>query len=83
MVTTFALMYGLEAVLPIEFEIRSLRLTISERLDTSESLKARLTSLEALNKSCQLASQHVEMTQRRCKVAFDKSNKVRTLKPGM
>ena len=81
--TPFALMYGLEAVLPIEFEIRSLRLAISERLDTSDSLKARLTGLEALNESRQLASQHVEVTQRRRKVAFDKSNKERTLKPGM
>ena len=81
--TPFALMYGLEAVLPIKFEIRSLRLAISERLDTSDSLKARLTGLEALNESRQLASQHVEVTQRRRKVAFDKSNKERALKPGM
>ena len=81
--TPFALMYSLEVVLSIKFEIRSLRLAISERLDTSESLKARLTGLEALNKSRQLASQHVEVTQRCCKVAFDKSNKERTLKPGM
>ena len=81
--TPFALIYGLEAVLSIEFEIRSLRLAISERLDTLESLKARLTGLEAFNKSRQLASQHVEVAERRCKIAFDKSNKVRTLKPGM
>ena len=81
--TPFALMYGLEVVLSIEFEIRSLRLAISERLDTSESLKARLTDLEALNESHQLASQHVEVTQRRYKVAFDNSNKVRMLKPGI
>ena len=47
-----ALMYGLEAVLPIEFEIQSLRLAISERLDTSKSLKAWLTGLETLNKGC-------------------------------
>ena len=81
--TPFAFMYGLEAVLPIEFEIQSLQLAINERLDTLESLKARLTGLEALNENCQLASQHVEVTQRRRKVAFHKSNKVRTLKPGM
>ena len=81
--TPFALMYGLEVVLPIEFEIRSLQLAISEQLDTSDSLKARLKGLEALNESRQLASQHVEVTQRRRKVAFDKSNKEQTLKPGM
>ena len=76
-------MYGLEAILPIEFEIPSLRLAIGERLDTTESLKNRLTKLEALNKSRQLASQHMEVTQRRRKVAFDKSNKVRVLKLSM
>ena len=80
--TPFALMYGLEAILPIEFEIPSL-LAIGERLDTTESLKNRLTELEALNENRQLASQHMEATQRRCKVAFDKRNKVQVLKPGM
>ena len=73
-------MYGLEAILPIEFEIPSLRLAIGERLDTTESLKNRLTELEALNENRQLASQHMEVIQRRRKVAFDKSNKVRVLK---
>ena len=81
--TPFALMYDLEAILPIEFEIQSLRLAISERLNTSDSLKAQLTGLEALNESRQLASQHVEVTQRCRKVAFDKSNKEKTLKPDM
>ena len=81
--TPFALIYGLEAILPIGFKIPSLRLTIGERLDTSESLKNRLVELQALNESCMLASQHMKVTQRRCKVAFDKSNKVRVLKPGI
>ena len=81
--TPFALMYGLEAILPIEFEIPSLRLAIGERLDTTESLKNRLIELEALTENRLLASQHMEVTQRRRKVAFDKSNKVRVLKPGM
>ena len=49
--TPFALMYGLEAIFPIEFEIPSLRLAIGERLDTTESLKNRVTELEALNES--------------------------------
>ena len=53
--TPFALMYGVEAILPIEFEIPSLCLAIDERLDTTESLKNRLTELEALNENRQLA----------------------------
>ena len=46
----FALMYGLEVVLSIKFEIQSFRLAISERLDTSESLKARLQVWRPLTK---------------------------------
>ena len=76
-------MYGLEAILPIKFEIPSLRLAIGERLDTTKSLRNRLTELEALNENRHLASQHMEVTQRHRKVAFDKSNKVWVLKPGM
>ena len=52
-------MYGLEAILSIEFEISSLHLAIGKRLDTSESLKSRLAEFEALNESRQLASQHM------------------------
>jgi hypothetical protein len=53
------------------------------RLDISQSLKDCLASLEALNEGRQLAAQHVEATQRRKKVAFDKCQKKRTLLPGM
>ena len=81
--TPFALMYGVEAILPIEFEVMSLRIAINERLDTSQSLKDRLARLEALTEARQIASQHVEVIQRRRKVTFDKRNKVRTLLPGM
>jgi hypothetical protein len=33
--TPFSLVYGIEAILPIEFEIPSLRIAINERLDES------------------------------------------------
>jgi hypothetical protein len=81
--TPFSLMYGIEAILPIEFEVQTLRIATEQRLDTSQSLKDRLASLEALNEGRQLAAQHVEATQRRRKVAFDKRQKKRTLLPGM
>ena len=44
----FALMYGVEAVLPIEIEIPSLRIAIDECLDEFQSLKDHLKRLEAL-----------------------------------
>jgi hypothetical protein len=81
--TPFSLMYGIEAILPIEFEGQTLRIATEQRLDTSQSLKDRLASLEALNEGRQLTAQHVEATQRRRKVVFDKRQKKRTLLPGM
>jgi len=76
-------MYGLEAILPIEFEVQSLRIAIDARLDDTGSLQDRLDRLEALSEYRRLASQHVETIQRRWKVAFDKRNKVRSLQSGM
>lgn len=81
--TPFSLMYGVEAILAIEFEVQSLRIAIDARLDDSESLRERLERLEALSEACRLSSQHVETIQRRRMVAFDKRDKVRTLEPGM
>jgi hypothetical protein len=73
----------MEAILPIEFEVPSLRIAIENRLDDSTSLKDRLAWLESLNERRQLAAQHVEVTQRRRKVAFDKCQKIRKLLPDM
>jgi hypothetical protein len=81
--TPFSLMYGMEAILPIEFEVPSLRSTIENRLDNSTSLKDRLAWLESLNEMRQLAAQYVEVIQRRMKVAFDKRQKIRKLLPDM
>ncbi len=81
--TPFSLVYGIEAILPIEFEIPSLRITTNERLDESQSLKDRLEQLEGLNEARQLSAQHIETMQRRRKVQFDKRHKSRTLTPGM
>jgi transposase InsO family protein len=47
--TPFQLVYGQEAILPIEFEIPSLRIAIENRLGEDESLKTRLVMLESLD----------------------------------
>jgi hypothetical protein len=77
------LVYGIEAILPIEFEIPSFRIAINERLDESQSLKDRLERLKGLNEARQLSAQHIETMQRRRKVQFDKRHKSRTLTPCM
>lgn len=81
--TPFSLVHGIEAVLPIEFEVPSLRIAIDARLTESQSLKARLVELEALDEGRRRAAQHIEAIQRRRKVLFDKRHKVRVLQPGM
>lgn len=81
--TPFSLVYGIEATLPIEFEVESLRVAIDLRLTDSQSLRNRLASLEALDESRRMSAQHIEAIQRRRKITFDKKHKKRTLKAGM
>ena len=47
--TPFQLVYGLEAMLPIEVELPSLRVAIAERMGDTPSLRERLDSLERLD----------------------------------
>ena len=44
----YSLVYGVEAVLPLECQIPSLRITIQEGLTGEENAKLRLQELEAL-----------------------------------
>ena len=81
--TLFSLVYGLEAILPIEFEVPSLGIPVETRMPMSQSLKERLEHLEGLNESRMRSVQHVEAIQLRRKIAFDKRNKTRILRPGM
>lgn len=80
--TPFALVYGIEAVLPIELEIPSLRIAVDSRLTVAESLSDKLLMLESLSEKQRLSVQHLEAMQRRRKVVFDKQHKVQILQPG-
>ncbi|KAA0067386.1 uncharacterized protein E6C27_scaffold40G00320 [Cucumis melo var. makuwa] len=48
-VTPYSLVYGVEAILPLEREIPSLRMTVQEGLTTEDNVKLRLQELEALD----------------------------------
>ena len=54
--TPFSLVYGIEATLPIEFEVESLRVAVVTRLNDSESLKNRLGDLEELDEKAKGSS---------------------------
>ena len=81
--TIFSLVYGLEATLPIEYEVESLRVAIGACLTESQSLKNKLTDLEELDERRKMAAQHIEAIQRRRKIIFDKRHKKRALRPEM
>ena len=72
----------LEATLPIEYEVESLRVAIGSRLTKNQSLRNRLTNLEELDERRRMAAQYIEAIQQRTKIIFDKRHKKRTLRPG-
>ena len=81
--TPFSLVYGIEATLPIEFEVESLRVAVGRRLNDSQSLRNRLTTLEELDERRRRAAQNIEAIQRQKKIIFDKRHKKRALQPRM
>ena len=47
--TPFSWVYGIEATLPIEYEVESLKVVINSPLTDSESLREGLTTLQKLD----------------------------------
>ncbi|KAB2615234.1 hypothetical protein D8674_021822 [Pyrus ussuriensis x Pyrus communis] len=70
--TPYSLVYGVEAVLPLESQIPSLRMAIQEGLTDEENAKLRLQELEALDERRLEAQQHLECYQARLSKAFNK-----------
>ncbi|XP_074271374.1 uncharacterized protein LOC141595307 [Silene latifolia] len=61
--TPYALVYGVEAVLPLEMQISSLRIAIQEELTEDENDKLRLAELEALGEKRLEAQQKLQCYQ--------------------
>ncbi|KAA0050120.1 uncharacterized protein E6C27_scaffold675G001370 [Cucumis melo var. makuwa] len=62
-VTPYSMVYGVEAILPLEREIPSLRMTIQEGLTTEHNAKLRLQELGALDEKRLEAQQALECYQ--------------------
>ena len=75
-------MYGVEAVLPLESQIPSLRMAIQEGLTDEENAKLRLQELEALDDKRLEAQQHLECYQARLSKAFNKKVRPRSFQVG-
>ncbi|KAA0043322.1 uncharacterized protein E6C27_scaffold110G002330 [Cucumis melo var. makuwa] len=64
-VTPYSLVYGVEAVLPLEREIHSLRMAIQEELTIKDNARLRLQELEALDEN-RLEAQHSNVINHEC-----------------
>ncbi|XP_074300743.1 uncharacterized protein LOC141632054 [Silene latifolia] len=82
MAIPYALVYGVEAVLPLELQIPSLRIAIQEGLTDDEHDKLRLAELEALDEKRLEAQQKLQCYQARLSRAFNKKVRPRSFQIG-
>ena len=80
--TPFSLVYGSEAVLPIEVEIPSLRVLMEAKLEEAEWVQARLDQLNLIEEKRIAALCHGQLYQQRMRTAFDKKVRHREFKQG-
>ena len=80
--TPYSLVYGVEAVLPLEQQIPSLRIAIQEGLTNEENVHLRLQELEALDEKRLEAQQRLECYQARLSRAFNKKVRPRSFQIG-
>ena len=80
--TPFSLVYGMEAVLPVEVEIPSLRVLMETKLEEAEWIRARFDQLNLIEEKRMTALCHGQLYQQRLKRAFDKKVRPRQFKEG-
>ncbi|RVW92630.1 hypothetical protein CK203_041636 [Vitis vinifera] len=80
--TPYSLVYGMEAVLPIEIEMGSFRVALEQRIPKADWAQARLDQLNLLNKRRLRAANHVRAYQMKMGRAFKKWVKPRLLQRG-
>ncbi|CAM8989514.1 unnamed protein product [Rhodiola kirilowii] len=80
--TPYALVYGVEAVLPLELQIPSMRIAIQEGLSSDENDKLHLAELEALDEKRLQTQQSLQCYQARLSRAFNKKVRPRSFQKG-
>ncbi|XP_077215936.1 uncharacterized protein LOC143850590 [Tasmannia lanceolata] len=80
--TPYSLVYGMEAVLPVELRIPSLRAMMEADLPESEWAQARYQELHMIDEKRLKALYHVQGYQRRIEKAFNKKVRIRDLQKG-
>ncbi|RVW75857.1 Retrovirus-related Pol polyprotein from transposon 297 [Vitis vinifera] len=81
--TPYSLVYGMEAVLPVETEMGSLRVALEQQISETEWAQARFDQLNLLDERRLRAADHVQAYQRRMARAFKKRVKPRHCKRGL
>ncbi|KAG9444917.1 hypothetical protein H6P81_016257 [Aristolochia fimbriata] len=80
--TPYSLVYGSEAVLPLEVQLPSLRIAVREGLTMEECAQLRLAELESLDEQRLEAQQRLECYQSRMTRAFNKKVRLRSFQKG-
>ncbi|RVW71788.1 Retrovirus-related Pol polyprotein from transposon 17.6 [Vitis vinifera] len=75
--TPYSLVYGMEAVLPVEIEMRSLRVALEQHISEAEWAQSRYDQLSLLDEKRLRAADHVQAYQRKMTRAFRKRVKPR------
>ena len=80
--TPYSLVYGMEAVLPVEIEMRSLRVTLEQQILEAEWVQSRFDQLSLLYERRLRAADHIQAYQRKMARSFKKRAKPRPLQQG-
>src|ERR1043165_9796587 len=80
--TPFSLVYNMEAVIPVEVEIPSMRVLMEAKLSEAEWFQNRYDQLNLIEEKRLTALCHGQLYQRRMKKAFDKKVRPREFQEG-
>jgi len=80
--TPFSFVYGMEAVLPFEVEILSLRVLMETKIEEAEWVQARYDQLNLIDEKRLARICHGQLYQMRMKRAFDKNVRPREFHEG-
>ncbi|XP_020688769.1 uncharacterized protein LOC110104134 [Dendrobium catenatum] len=70
--TPYSLVFGVEAVLPLEVELPSLRVVIQNELTQEQNARLRMEELDALDEIRLQAQQNLEIYRARMTKSFDR-----------
>ena len=80
--TPYSLVYGMEAMLPVEIEMGSLRVTLEQQISEIEWVQSRFDKLSLLDERRLRAADHIQAYQKKMARSFKKQVKPGPLQRG-